>query len=155
MVLHRTVLFIKMPFLELGARQRHGCDSERDQLSHRLLGLYRCPLLLLLLLLLPIPLLRLLLLLLFLLLLLLLRERNGLCLGGGSGDVAVVVVGGGASLCDSQLAGASRVLIPKHADIANAVGAALPQARISLPSFFIHLSDRLEILAKTCTERFK
>lgn len=44
-----------------------------------------------------------------------------------SGDVAVVVVGGGAGLCGDQLPGTSRVLRPQFAEVANAVGAALPQ----------------------------
>ena len=40
----------------------------------------------------------------------------------------VVVVGGGAPLCGDTLPGASRVVRPLHADVANAVGAAIPQA---------------------------
>jgi hypothetical protein len=39
----------------------------------------------------------------------------------------VVVVGGGAALCDPALRGASQVIIPPHAAVANAVGAAVPQ----------------------------
>lgn len=41
--------------------------------------------------------------------------------------VPVVVVGGGAPLCDESLPGASYVLIPEHAGVANAVGAAILQ----------------------------
>lgn len=39
----------------------------------------------------------------------------------------VIVVGGGAGLCSDALDGASRVIRPPHADVANAVGAAIPQ----------------------------
>lgn len=39
----------------------------------------------------------------------------------------MIVVGGGAGLCENALAGASEVIKPPHADVANAVGAALPQ----------------------------
>jgi hypothetical protein len=42
--------------------------------------------------------------------------------------VAVVVVGGGAPLVGGHLRGASSVVRPPHADVANAVGAAIPQA---------------------------
>ena len=42
--------------------------------------------------------------------------------------IPVVVVGGGAPLCGDTLPGASRVVRPLHADMANAVGAAIPQA---------------------------
>ena len=45
-----------------------------------------------------------------------------------AGDVPVVVVGGGAHLCGERLAGASHVLRPAYATVANAVGAAIPQA---------------------------
>ena len=44
----------------------------------------------------------------------------------------VVVVGGGAPLCGDTLPGVSRVVRPLHADVANAVGAAIPQAREGL-----------------------
>eukprot|EP00887_Chlorella_sp_A99_P003440 scaffold7.g3440.t1 len=44
-----------------------------------------------------------------------------------AGDVPVIVVGGGAPLCGDSLAGASRVVRPVHAAVANAVGAAIPQ----------------------------
>ncbi len=44
-----------------------------------------------------------------------------------AGDVPVVVVGGGAPLCGATLAGASCVLRPAHASVANAVGAAIAQ----------------------------
>ena len=44
-------------------------------------------------------------------------------------DVPVIVVGGGAALCGDVLPGVSTVVRPEHADVANAVGAAIPQAR--------------------------
>ena len=43
------------------------------------------------------------------------------------GDVPVVLVGGGSILVGDALAGASRVLRPQHADVANAIGAAIAQ----------------------------
>ncbi|EIE25109.1 DUF917-domain-containing protein [Coccomyxa subellipsoidea C-169] len=43
------------------------------------------------------------------------------------GDVPVVVVGGGAALCNDSLEGASSVIRPPFASVANAVGAAIPQ----------------------------
>ena len=39
----------------------------------------------------------------------------------------MVVVGGGAGLCGDALVGASQLIKPPHADVANAVGAAIPQ----------------------------
>ena len=46
-----------------------------------------------------------------------------------AGDVPVIVVGGGASLCGDALEGASTAVRPAHAAVANAIGAAIPQAR--------------------------
>ena len=43
------------------------------------------------------------------------------------GDVPVVLVGGGSILLADELAGASEVLRPQHADVANAIGAAIAQ----------------------------
>ena len=43
------------------------------------------------------------------------------------GDVPVVLVGGGSILLEDNLAGASEVLRPEHADVANAIGAAIAQ----------------------------
>ena len=43
------------------------------------------------------------------------------------GDVPVVLVGGGSILLGDSLAGASHVLRPEHADVANAIGAAIAQ----------------------------
>ena len=43
------------------------------------------------------------------------------------GDVPVVLVGGGSILMGDELAGASDVLRPQHADVANAIGAAIAQ----------------------------
>ena len=42
-------------------------------------------------------------------------------------DVHVVLVGGGSILLGDALDGASRVLRPEHADVANAIGAAIAQ----------------------------
>ena len=50
---------------------------------------------------------------------------------GRAEDVPVIVVGGGAALCADALPGASAVHRPEHADVANAIGAAIPQARLS------------------------
>ena len=44
-----------------------------------------------------------------------------------SGDVPVVLVGGGSVLIGDSLGGASRVLRPEHAGVANAIGAAIAQ----------------------------
>lgn len=44
-----------------------------------------------------------------------------------AGDVHVIVVGGGACLTEKQLGGAHQVLQPHHGDVANAIGAAIPQ----------------------------
>ncbi|KAK9820469.1 hypothetical protein WJX72_010677 [[Myrmecia] bisecta] len=43
------------------------------------------------------------------------------------GDVPVIVVGGGAALCGDSLPGAAQVSRPPHAEVANAIGAAIPQ----------------------------
>lgn len=45
--------------------------------------------------------------------------------------VPVIVVGGGAGLCGDALDGASQIIRPPHADVANAVGAAIPQVGVS------------------------
>ena len=44
-----------------------------------------------------------------------------------SGDVPVALVGGGSILLGDRLAGASRVVRPEHAGVANAIGAAIAQ----------------------------
>ncbi len=44
-----------------------------------------------------------------------------------AGDAPVVLVGGGSILLPDRLAGASQVLRPQHADVANAIGAAIAQ----------------------------
>ena len=49
-----------------------------------------------------------------------------------AGDVPVIVVGGGAGLCGAALKGASKIVKPPHADVANAVGAAIPQVHIDI-----------------------
>ena len=43
-------------------------------------------------------------------------------------EVPVILVGGGSILVQDELKGASEVLIPKHSDVANAIGASLAQA---------------------------
>ena len=43
-------------------------------------------------------------------------------------EVPVILVGGGSILVQGKLKGASEVLIPKHSDVANAIGASLAQA---------------------------
>lgn len=45
-----------------------------------------------------------------------------------AGDVPVILVGGGALLVDGALAGTSEVIRPEHAQVANAIGAAIAQA---------------------------
>ena len=42
----------------------------------------------------------------------------------------MIVVGGGAGLCADVLRGASQIIKPPNADVANAVGAAIPQVRL-------------------------
>ncbi len=44
-----------------------------------------------------------------------------------SGDVPVVLVGGGSVLLGNTLSGASQILRPEHAEVANAIGAAIAQ----------------------------
>jgi N-methylhydantoinase A/oxoprolinase/acetone carboxylase beta subunit len=44
-----------------------------------------------------------------------------------AGDVPVVLVGGGSILVPKELKGASKVIRPEHAAVANAVGAAIAQ----------------------------
>ncbi|MEM1092441.1 MAG: hydantoinase/oxoprolinase family protein, partial [Pseudomonadota bacterium] len=45
----------------------------------------------------------------------------------GSGDVVVIMVGGGAILARDELQGAGRLLVPEQSGVANAVGAAIAQ----------------------------
>jgi N-methylhydantoinase A/oxoprolinase/acetone carboxylase beta subunit len=45
----------------------------------------------------------------------------------GAGDIPVVLVGGGSILVPKELKGASQVITPPHAAVANAVGAAIAQ----------------------------
>ena len=45
-------------------------------------------------------------------------------------DVSVTVVGGAAFLCGPALKGGSRIVKPPHADVANAVGAAISQVQL-------------------------
>ena len=51
--------------------------------------------------------------------------------------VPVIVVGGGAGLCGESLPGASDIIKPPNADVANAVGAAIPQVS---PFCFLYTS---------------
>ena len=51
----------------------------------------------------------------------------------------VIVVGGGAPLSGASLAGASQVLLPHHAAVANAVGAAIPQVCLQLVLSRLHI----------------
>ncbi|KAL3159203.1 hypothetical protein ABBQ32_011184 [Trebouxia sp. C0010 RCD-2024] len=50
--------------------------------------------------------------------------------------VPVIVVGGGAGLCGDALEGAACIVKPSHADVANAVGAAIPQVSGTVDGVF-------------------
>ena len=50
-------------------------------------------------------------------------------------DVPLIVVGGGSALCGESLTGVSRVVRPPFAEVANAVGAAIPQVLLPLFRF--------------------
>jgi hypothetical protein len=51
--------------------------------------------------------------------------------------VPVIVVGGGAPLCGDALPGATRIIRPQYASVANAVGAAIPQV-LRIDFTFLH-----------------
>ena len=53
-----------------------------------------------------------------------------------SADVPVVLVGGGSILITRPLKGVSRVLVPEHSAVANAVGAAIAQVSGEVDSYF-------------------
>jgi N-methylhydantoinase A/oxoprolinase/acetone carboxylase beta subunit len=53
-----------------------------------------------------------------------------------SGDIPVVLVGGGSVILQKELKGASRVLIPEHFGVANAVGAAIAQVSGNIDGIF-------------------
>ncbi len=53
-----------------------------------------------------------------------------------SGDMPVVLVGGGSILLPDRLAGASRVVRPGHFDVANAIGAAIAQVSGSVDGVY-------------------
>lgn len=54
--------------------------------------------------------------------------------------VPLVVVGGGAGLCGDSLPGVSHIIRPEHADVANAVGAAIPQVAGTVDTL-LHLTE--------------
>ena len=61
--------------------------------------------------------------------------------------------GGGAALCGDRLRGASRVLRPDHAAVANAVGAAVPQVDVPLSHSLcvsVSLSSALSLWVCVC-----
>ncbi len=53
-----------------------------------------------------------------------------------SGDVTVIVVGGGSILIPDSLKGASEVIRPEHFEVANAIGAAIAQVSGSIDGVF-------------------
>lgn len=53
-----------------------------------------------------------------------------------AGDIPLVVVGGAAQLCGDSLRGASSVVRPQHAAVANAVGAAIAQVSGTVDAIF-------------------
>lgn len=53
-----------------------------------------------------------------------------------SGDVPVIVVGGGSILIPDTIQGASRVVRPEHFEVANAIGAAIAQVSGSIDGVF-------------------
>jgi N-methylhydantoinase A/oxoprolinase/acetone carboxylase beta subunit len=62
-------------------------------------------------------------------------------------DVPVVLVGGGSILVPEQLKGASKVIRPEHASVANAVGAAIAQVGAEVDRIVAYDSqDRAEAL---------
>ena len=64
------------------------------------------------------------------------------------GDVPVVLVGGGSILLGDSLAGASEVLRPEHANVANAIGAAIAQVGGQMERVYsLESSGRAEAIA--------
>lgn len=70
-----------------------------------------------------------------------------------AGDVPVVLVGGGTILVGDALAGASELVKPDHAPVANAIGAAIAQAGGEIDRVFsLDGSSRDEVLAHARAE---
>ena len=67
------------------------------------------------------------------------------------GDVPVVLVGGGSILLGDALSGASEVLRPEHADVANAIGAAIAQVSGQVERVYSLESDSREAAIADCT----
>ena len=63
----------------------------------------------------------------------------------------VVLVGGGSILLGDRLAGASRVLRPDHADVANAIGAAIAQVGGQVERVYALDSTSREEAISDCT----
>ncbi|KAK3086626.1 hypothetical protein FSP39_021189 [Pinctada imbricata] len=63
-----------------------------------------------------------------------------------SEEVPVILVGGGCVILDQtkSLAGASKLITPTHADVANAIGAALSQASNSI-EYVVNLEDKINV----------
>jgi N-methylhydantoinase A/oxoprolinase/acetone carboxylase beta subunit len=67
--------------------------------------------------------------------------------------VPVIMVGGGALLFENQLAGASQVIRPEHAGVANALGAAISQVSGELDRVFpMDARTRLDVLDEAKAE---
>ncbi len=66
-------------------------------------------------------------------------------------DVPVVLVGGGSILLGETLAGASRLLRPPHADVANAIGAAIAQVSGQVERVYALDSGSREEAIADCT----
>ena len=67
------------------------------------------------------------------------------------GDVPVVLVGGGSILLGDSLIGASRVMRPEHADVANAIGAAIAQVSGQVERVYSLESGSREDAIADCT----
>ena len=65
-----------------------------------------------------------------------------------AGDAPVIVVGGGAPLLGDTLPGASVLVRPPHAEVANAVGAAIPQVSGTVDAVFRISGSREEVLQR-------
>jgi N-methylhydantoinase A/oxoprolinase/acetone carboxylase beta subunit len=70
-----------------------------------------------------------------------------------AGSVPVVLVGGGTILVGDTLAGATELIKPEHAAVANAIGAAIAQAGGEIDRVFsLEGSSREEVLARARAE---
>ena len=67
-------------------------------------------------------------------------------------DVPVILVGGGSILLGASLAGASQVMRPDHADVANAIGAAIAQVSGQVERVYSLDSGSREEAIADCTE---